>query len=100
MKILLKILLLPITFILSIIVHASCFLVSAIGGLLNVLSFLILLGALALFGFAIYESGGTYWQPAIVLTVVAFVISPYGLPKVAALLVGKIDELNELIKSI
>lgn len=101
MRILLKILLFPISFVLTILVHVSCFLVGTLSGLLNILSFFLFLGALLMAGFAIFGSGySAQWQPAIGLIVVSFIISPYGLPSIAAWLVGKVDSLNDFIKAI
>ena len=99
MRILFKIVLFPISLILAVVVHVSCFLVERIGGLLSVVSFLLFMGVLLMVGFAVFKSD-TYWQPAIISAVISFIISPYGLPKIAVLLVCKIDELNGMIKSI
>jgi hypothetical protein len=101
MRILLKILLLPISLVLSLVVNLSAFLVGVIGGLLNIISTLLIIGAVLMFGSVIFGSSSyVNWQPAIILTVVAFIISPYGLPKIAAWLVIKIDDLNDFIKGI
>ena len=99
MRILLKILLFPITLILTLVVNVSAFLVGGISGVLNLISGLLFTGALLMCGLAVFDSD-IYWQPAIVLAVVSFIISPYGVPKVAAWLVVKLAELNEIIKEI
>jgi len=100
MKIILKIILMPISLILSLIVNVSSFLVSMIGGLLNVISFILFLCALLLFGMALFDKvHNDYWGGLFVL-IAAFIISPYGLPKLAAVLVVKLDDLNDLIKNI
>ena len=100
MRILFKIVLFPISLILAVVVHVSCFLVERVGGLLSIVSFLLFMGALLMFGFAVFKPDNTYRQPAIISAVISFIISPYGLPKIAVLFVCKIDELNNMIKSI
>ena len=100
MRMFFKILLFPVTLILTAVVHVSCFLVERIGGLLSIVSFLLFMGALLMVGFAVFTPDNIYWQPAIISAVISFLISPYGLPKIAVLLVCKIDELNDMIKSI
>jgi hypothetical protein len=90
----------PITLLLSLVVNVSAFVIGIVGGLLNIVSFLLFGGALIMFGFALFGSGDYYWQPAIVIAIVSFIISPYGLPKLAAWLVCKLDSLNNLIKEI
>jgi len=101
MRVLFKIVLFPISLMLTLLVHVACFLVSTIGGLLNVISFLLFFCALIMFGFAIFDNNtGYYLEPAIIASVVSFLISPYGLPKLAAWFVVKLDDLNDLIKEI
>ena len=100
MRMFFKILLFPVTLILAVVVHVSCFLVERIGGLLSIISFLLFMGALLMFGFTVFKPDDTYRQPAIISAVISFIISPYGLPKIAVLIVCKIDELNKMIKSI
>jgi hypothetical protein len=85
--------------VLSLVVNLSAFLVGVIGGLLNIISVLLTIGALIMFGYFLSGDSGSL-QTAIVITVLAFIISPYGLPKIAAWLVIKIDDLNDFIKGI
>ena len=101
MRTLLKILLFPVSLVLTLVVHVACFLVDSISGLLNIISFLLFLGGMVMVGFAIHD-GGKYdsWQTAIIILIVSFVVSPYGLPKIAAWLVLKLDDLNDFIKTI
>jgi integral membrane sensor domain MASE1 len=99
MRILLKILLFPISLILTVAVHVSAFLVGGFGAILNIISGLLFVGTLLMGGLAIFNDNFT-WQPAIVLGIAAFLISPYGLPKLAEWLVVKLDDLNDLIKAI
>jgi len=68
-----------------------------------VLSFLLFLAAVIMSGFAIFDNGNYAWynwQGAIVFIIASFITSPYGLPKIAVWLVCKVDDLNDLIKSI
>ena len=100
MRILLKVLLFPVTLILMLAVNVSAFLVGGIGFLLNVVSGLLFTIAVLMCGLAIYDSHTYTWQPVIVSAVVSFIMSPYGVPKVAVWLVVKLNELNDLIKAI
>ena len=101
MKTMLRILLFPVRIILTLVVNISCFLVSGISGILSVLSFILFAGALMMFGFAVFgSSGGHYWQPAVATIIVSYLISPYGVPRLAAWLVIKVDDLNDFIKAI
>jgi hypothetical protein len=101
MRMFFKILLFPITLVLSLIVNVSCFVVGAIGGLLSIVSFILFAGSLAMLIIAIFGITGVYfWQPAAIVMAIAFIISPYGLPKLAAWFVCKVDDLNDLIKAI
>ena len=89
----------PLSIILTLAVHVSAFLVGGIGNILNIISGLLFLGTVIMGGFAIFNDSYT-WQPVIVLAAVSFLISPYGLPKLAEWLVIKLAELNGLIKEI
>ena len=100
MRIILKILLFPFSLLLSLLVSVSAFLVGGFSVILNIISGLLFLGMIAMGGLAIFESHIYDWTPAIVLGIAAFLISPYGLPKLAALLVVKLDDLNDFIKAI
>jgi cytochrome c biogenesis protein CcdA len=105
-KILLKIILFPVSLILTIIVAISSFLIEKCAIILNIASGLIFLGALA--GLLVYLFGWPFGQPGhpqdlvMVITgaVLSFLLSPFGLPTLAAWIVSKLDLLNELIKSI
>jgi len=82
------------------------FLVERCAVLLNIVSGLMFVGALA--GFSQYFFGWPFGtageasalQLAIIGSVFAFLISPYGLPLLAMWLLGKVDNLNRAIKSI
>lgn len=100
MRIIFKVLLFPISLILTLVVNISAFLVSGIGTLLNIISGLLFVGTVLMGGLAIFKSDIYTWQPVIIVGLAAFIISPYGLPKLAEWLVIKLDDLNDLIKEI
>ena len=106
MRILIKILLFPISLVLSIFVAVSLFVVERCTVILNIISGIIFVAALSgysqyLFGWPFGTAGDTpTLQLAIIGTVFAFLLSPYGLPTLVAWLLGKLDNLNGAIKSI
>ena len=106
MRMFLKIILFPVSLILTIIVAISSFLIEKCAFILNIASGLIFLGALAallqyLFGWPYGQAGTSFaLSSAIVGIILSFLLSPFGLPTLAAWLVSKLDLLNELIKSI
>jgi len=106
MRILIKILLFPISLILTIFVAVSMFVVERCAVILNILAGIMFLAALAgysqyLLGWPIGAAGETTTlQLAVIGTVFAFLLSPFGLPTLAAWLLGKLDNLNGAIKSI
>ena len=102
----LKIILFPVSLILTIIVAISSFLIEKCAFILNIASGLIFLGALAawlqyLFGWPYGQAGTSFaLSSAIVGIILSFLLSPFGLPTLAAWIVSKLDILNDLIKSI
>ena len=106
MRILFKILLFPISLVLTIFVAVSMFVVERCAVVLNILSGIIFIAAIAgysqyLFGWPFGTAGNApTLQLAIIGTVFAFLLSPYGLPTLVAWLLGKLDNLNGAIKSI
>ena len=106
LRIFFRILLFPLSLILTIVVALSMFIVGRCAVILNIFSGIMFLGALA--GYARYLFGwpmGTAGEPAtlqfaIFATVFSFILSPYGLPRIAMWLVEKLDDLNCAIKSI
>lgn len=100
MRVLFKLLLFPISLILTIVVYVCAFFVGGFGIVLKIISGLLFACMLLMGGFAIFKSNVYDWQPVIVLAVVSFLLSPYGLPKLAEWLVIKLAELNDLIKEI
>ena len=106
LRIFIKFLLFPISLLLTIFVAVSMFVVERCAVILNILSGIMFIAALAgysqyLFGWPIGTAGeASTLQLAIIGTVFAFVLSPYGLPMLAAWLLGHLDNLNGAIKSI
>jgi hypothetical protein len=106
MRKLLKILLFHVTLTLSIFIAISSFLVERCASILSFVSGIVFLGALVIymqyfFGWPIGEAGQVHaLKGAIITTIAAFLISPYGLPMLVICILGKIGDLNEAIKSI
>jgi hypothetical protein len=106
MRIFFKVLLFPLSLLLSIVVGVAGFLVERCAVILNIVSGIVFIAALAgysqyLFGWPVGDAGNMpTLQLAIFATVFAFLLSPYGLPTLAMWLVGKLDDLNGAIKSI
>jgi cytochrome c biogenesis protein CcdA len=106
LKIITKILLLPLSLILTIFVAVAMFAVERCAGIINIISGIIFIGALVgyaqyLFGWPMGTAGEvTTLQLAIFATVFAFLLSPYGLPTLIVWLLSKLDNLNDAIKAI
>jgi len=106
MRIFLKIILFPVSLLLTIIAAISNFLIMRCAIILNIVSGIIFLGTLV--GLLQYLSGWPYGQPGNPQTLImvaagfvfSFLLSPFGLPTLAAWIVSKLELLNELIKSI
>lgn len=94
MRILLKILLFPVTLIVSIILLVCQFVCIFSSMLLSILAFVLFTLGLASMVFL-----GDVKQGLNALFI-AFLLSPYGLPMVAAWLIGTIGGINERLKSI
>lgn len=92
MRILLKILLLPITLLLTVILLICEFICLFGTAVLSILAFVMFVLALAI----IILLGET--QDGIKALVLAYLISPYGVPMLAAWLIGKIGQVNEWLK--
>ena len=97
MRILLKILLFPVSLILSLFIAICRFICCFSGAVLSVISSIMFLIALAALIIPTIE---TPFQTTIIVWVVAFLISPFGIPKFADWLLDKLDDLNFAIKSI
>lgn len=91
MRLILKLLALPFVMLTGILYLFCKFFVLASGAVLGLLSGIIFLAALVLFFIA------GFW-PGMSWLILAFLISPYGLPMVAAWLVGMIGGVNEALK--
>lgn len=106
LKIFFKVLLFPLSLLLTVFVKVSMFVVERLAGLLNILSGIMFIAALAgysqyLFGWPMGIAGNApTLQLAIIGTVFAFVLSPYGLPMLAVWILSKLEDLNGAIKSI
>ena len=94
MRILLKILLFPITLALSIIVLVCEFLCVFSTMLLSILAFLMFVLALAIM-ILLGEVG-----EGLKALLAAYLISPYGIPMFAAWLIGTVGGINERLKAI
>ena len=106
MRILIKILLFPFSLLLTIFVAVSMFVIERFAVILNILSAIMFIAAVAgftqyLFGWPVRAAGNAATlQLAVIGTVFAFILSPYGLPTLVAWVLGKLDNLNGAIKSI
>ena len=105
-RIFFKILLFPLSLLLTIFVAVSLFVVERCAIILNIISGIMFIATLAaysqyLFGWPMGTAGDiATLQLAIFGTVFAFILSPYGLPTLAVWLLAKLDNLNDAIKSI
>lgn len=91
MKLLLKILALPVIAVLSISVLFCTFVVAISGAVLSIVSVLAFLLA-ALMTFTVSVPGGLAWM------FIAFLISPLGIPKFAEWLIGRVANVNNMLK--
>lgn len=94
MRILLKILLFPITLMVSIILLVCQFVCIFSSMLLSILAFVLFSLGLA----SIVLLGDV--KQGLIALFIAFLLSPYGLPMIAAWLIGTIGGINERLKSI
>ena len=93
MRWVLKIILFPIILLLSILVSFLKFTINISAIILGIISFLIVLGSLAAL---IQNDTITFIQGF----VIAFLISPYGLPKIAMWVTAYIEAAIEILKEI
>lgn len=91
MKLIIKILALPFALVTGILYLMCKFLVVISGAVLAIFSGIIFFAALVLF-FTVGVWAGLSWM------VIAFLISPYGLPMAAAWLTGVIGGMNHALK--
>ena len=93
MKILLKIVLLPITLALNILLGISKFVLAFGGGILGVLSFVLFalgIGTIIVVGFS----------QAIPAFIAGHLISPWGLPLMGAWIIARVEYFNDWLKGI
>lgn len=93
MKLLLRIILFPIILILSLLIAFSKFIVTFGGTILGLFSFLVIPGVLACIIQGEVKLG-------IEALIIAFLISPYGLPKIAMWMVAYLEYGKEKLKEI
>lgn len=93
MKLILKIILLPISLILSILKYILLFALNIGTRILSLISGLIAVGAIASFTNGEIELG-------ITAVILAFLFSPYGLPLIASKVIIGIEAINLKIKNI
>ena len=103
MRILLKIVLFPLVVVLTLAVLVLRFLHSASTMILGILSGILLLAAVGtwvfkLGGFAMFQQYSG--MDILGFFIMAFVLSPYGLPLIAGILIELIDAANGAIKAI
>lgn len=94
MRIAFKILLFPITLILSVMVAVCRFVCHFSGALLGIVSSIVFL--IALLALILLKDA----KAALNAGIIAFVISPFGLPLLMEWLVDRLDDFNCLVKSI
>ena len=91
MRLFFKILLLPFILITWILYGVCKLIVLASGMIFGIVSGIALVAAVVLF----FKAGVI---PGVALLVIAFLISPYGIPKLAAWLTGKLGGLNYALR--
>ena len=95
MRILLKILLFPITLALNILLGFSKFVLVFGGGLLGVLSFVLFV-----FGIIIAIMPMAGFSEAIPAFIIGYLISPYGLPMMGVWIIAHVEYFNDWLKSV
>lgn len=93
MRFMVKAFLFPLNLLLSLVVAVGRFFCMCSGALLSVVS--LLLFTLGLLSLVLMQNSG-----ALFIVSLAFLVSPYGLPKLAEWLIDRLDDLNFTIKSI
>ena len=101
MRILFKILLFPIMAALTILIPICCFLIDYCGRLLSILAGLVFIGAIVSFiTYVAWDLSIHTLIGGVAFLVIAWLLSPYGLPTFSVWALGKLTELNEAIKGI
>ena len=93
MRWIIKIILFPIILLLSILISFLKFIISVSGMILGILSFLVVLGLIV----ALVQKDTTTFIQALII---AFLISPYGLPKIALWVIAYIKFTRDRLKEI
>ena len=93
MRWIIKIILFPIVLLLSILISFLKFIISVSGMILEIVSFLVVLGSIAAF---VQKDTTTFIQALII----AFFISLYGLPKIALWVTAYIEFARDRLKEI
>jgi hypothetical protein len=91
MRLVLKILALPFILVTGLLYGICKFLLIASGAVLGILSGIALLAAIGI----MLSSG---WLPGLICIGIAFLISPYGLPMIAAWMTGKLGGFNYALR--
>ena len=94
MRWIIKIILFPISLLLSILTAFLTFLLSVGTALLYLLMLMCVFAAIGSF-FMLHNT-----RAAIEALIIGFLVSPYGLPMVGAVIIGLIDTVNDNIKNI
>ena len=89
MRWVLKIILFPIILLLSILIAFLKYIIRVSGMILGIISFLVFIGAVACF-----------IQKDIVALLLAFLLSPYGLPKIALWITAYLEVAKDTLKEI
>ena len=94
MRLILKILLFPVVLVLTIFVAICRFLCTFSTVLMSIIAFILFVLALAMIIFLHDISNG------LIVLVLAWLISPFGIPLFASWLVEKVDDLNGKLKAV
>lgn len=93
MRTLLKIILLPITLVMNILLGISKFVLVFGGGLLGVLSFVLFILGIGIIVVASFSQ-------AIPAFIAGYLISPWGLPMVGVWIIARVEYFNDWLKSV
>ncbi len=94
MKLLIKILLFPITLILNILLGLSKFLLVFSTGILGVLSFILfVIGIIGLIAGEVFTIG-------VPILILGYIISPWGLPKLGVWIINVVERFNNWLSSL
>ncbi len=100
MRLLFKVLLFPLSAVLTLLTCICYFLLGHITWLLNILSSLFFLSSAVMLVMALVDGNDTKITSNIIGIAIAYLLSPYGIPLFAEWIIDKVDQLNDAIKSI